>query len=48
MPWLARAVGAGQGVETVFDLMDLDDEARNGLLQMSDARLAQAGRPSAP
>jgi len=32
------------GVESVFDLMDLEDEARQGLLQLGDKQLANVAR----
>lgn len=45
-----RGVTAGlkaalsQGVESVFDIMEMEDEDRNALLQLSDAQIADVAR----
>lgn len=33
-----------QGVESVFDIMEMEDEDRNALLQLSDAQIADVAR----
>uniref|UniRef100_A0A452IE01 U5 small nuclear ribonucleoprotein 200 kDa helicase n=1 Tax=Gopherus agassizii TaxID=38772 RepID=A0A452IE01_9SAUR len=33
-----------KGVESVFDIMEMEDEDRNGLLQLSDAQIADVAR----
>lgn len=33
-----------QGVESVFDIMEMEDEERNALLQLSDAQIADVAR----
>lgn len=33
-----------QGVESIFDIMELEDEARNALLQLSDGQMADVAR----
>eukprot|EP00962_Isochrysis_galbana_P035015 scaffold11932_cov161-Isochrysis_galbana.AAC.2 len=46
-PHFDRAVAkaaATAGVESVFDLMDMEDEDRQALLQMSPAQLADVAR----
>ena len=34
----------GRGVESIFDIMELEDEDRNGLLKMSDMQMADVAR----
>lgn len=33
-----------QGVESVFDIMEMEDEERNALLQLSDGQMADVAR----
>lgn len=33
-----------QGVESVFDIMDMDDDERSTLLQLTDAQMAVSGQ----
>lgn len=33
-----------QGVESVFDIMEMEDEERNALLQLSDSQMADVAR----
>lgn len=33
-----------QGVESVFDIMEMEDEERNALLQLSDSQIADVAR----
>lgn len=33
-----------QGVESIFDIMEMEDEDRTGLLQLSDAQMADVAR----
>lgn len=33
-----------QGVDTVFDVMEMEDDERNGLLKMTDAQMADVAR----
>ena len=33
-----------QGVESVFDIMEMEDEERNALLQLSDSQIADVVR----
>lgn len=33
-----------QGVESVFDVMEMEDEERNALLQLSDSQMADVAR----
>jgi len=35
---------SSQGVESVFDIMEMEDEDRNALLQLSDAQIADVAR----
>ena len=35
---------SSQGVESVFDIMELEDEERNKLLNMTDAQMADVAR----
>jgi len=47
LPHFDRALAtaaAAAGVESVFDLMDMEDEDRQALLQMSPAQLADVAR----
>lgn len=33
-----------QGVESVFDIMEMEDEERNALLQLTDSQIADVAR----
>lgn len=33
-----------QGVESIFDIMEMEDEDRTGLLQLTDAQMADVAR----
>lgn len=37
-------LGAAQGVESIFDIMEMEDEDRSALLQLSDVQMADVAR----
>lgn len=39
-----RTLAPAQGVESIFDIMEMEDEDRSALLQLSDVQMADVAR----
>lgn len=43
--WILKLIPRiSQGVESIFDIMEMEDEDRSGLLQLSDTQIADVAR----